>query len=87
MLIARRDHDAERPTWDCRVCGQTWPCATAKVDLVEQFERGRTMLILFMGSCMVEAIDDLKSAGGPPADLYDRFLGWARSATGPDKSG
>jgi hypothetical protein len=86
MLISRCDHEAERPTWDCRVCGQTWPCATAKVDLVEEFERGRTMLILFMGSCMVEAIDDLKSSNGPPADLYDRFLGWTRSATVPDKS-
>jgi hypothetical protein len=86
MLIPRCDHEAERPTWDCRVCGQTWPCATAKVDLVEEFERGRTMLILFMGSCMVEAIDDLKSSNGPPTDLYDRFLGWARSVPIPDKS-
>ena len=67
------------------MCGR-YASSRKPEDLVEEFERGRTMLILFMGSCMVEAIDDLKSSNGPPTDLYDRFLGWARSATIPDKS-
>jgi hypothetical protein len=80
MLVPRTEHDADRPSWECRVCGQSWPCANAKVDLVEQYQRGRTMLILFLCSCMVEAIDDLVRSGGVPADLYDRFLGWVRPA-------
>jgi hypothetical protein len=84
VLIPRTEHDAGRPGWDCRVCGDPWPCASAKVDLVQQFAGGRTMLILFLSSCMVEAIDDLRCTGGSPAQLYDRFLGWVHAATSGD---
>jgi len=80
MPAARTEHDAGRPSWDCRVCGQPWPCANAKVDLVEEYEQSRTMLILFMAACLAEAIDDLSAGGASPADLYDRFLNWVRPA-------
>ncbi len=80
MLVSRTEHNAERPSWQCRVCYQPWPCADAKIDLAEQYQRSRTMLMLFMSSCMAEAIDDLRWGTGSPAGLYDRFLGWVQPA-------
>ncbi|WP_433790968.1 hypothetical protein [Actinoplanes sp. CA-252034] len=80
MLVPRTEHVGERPSWDCRVCGGPWPCATAKVELAEQYRSFPHGLAIFLGSCMLEAIDDLAArTGGPPADLYERFLGWADS--------
>ncbi|BEL05696.1 hypothetical protein Q0Z83_038870 [Actinoplanes sichuanensis] len=66
-----------RPDRDCRVCGEPWPCATAKVELGEQYRRFPHGLALFLGSCLAEAIDDWAAGvGGTPPDLYERFLGW-----------
>ena len=81
MLIPRTDHLGERPAWDCKVCGRPWPCAAAKVELAEQYRRFPTGLAVYLGSCLVEAIDDCSAgSGGLPPDLYERFLGWAGEA-------
>ncbi|GAA2545262.1 hypothetical protein GCM10010435_12700 [Winogradskya consettensis] len=78
MLIPRTEHQGGRPTWDCRVCGQPWPCATAKVELAEQYQRFPHGLSVVVGSFLIEAIDDWAAGSGmPPPDLYERFLGWA----------
>jgi hypothetical protein len=80
MLVPRTEHDADRPSWDCRVCDQPWPCANAKIDLIDQYQRSRTMLILFMSSCMIEAINDLFHSQRIPGDLHARFLDWVHTA-------
>ena len=54
MLAPRTEHVAARPTWDCLVCEQPWPCAIAKVELSEQYTP--TSLNLFLASCWFEAI-------------------------------
>jgi hypothetical protein len=81
VLVPRTEHQGSRPEWDCKVCDEPWPCAVAKVELAEQYQRFPHGLAVFLGSCMLEAIDDWATgAGGPPADLYERFLGWTNSA-------
>lgn len=78
MLAPHTEHRGQRPDWDCRVCGQPWPCATAKVELSEQYQKFPHGLAVSLGSFLREAIDDCSAGhGGPPAGLYDRFLGWA----------
>jgi hypothetical protein len=81
MLVPRTEHVAARPTWDCLVCDQPWPCAVAKVELSEQYTP--TMLSLFLASCWFEVLEQLiNSDADIPKDLYDRFLGWiARTKT------
>jgi hypothetical protein len=38
---------------------------------------------LYPASCLIEAIDDMAAIAGPaPAELFHRFVGWARPATG-----
>lgn len=77
MLVPRTEHQGARPGWDCKVCGGPWPCAVAKVELAEQYRGFPRGLVQFLGSCMLEAIDDWDAgSGGPPADLHGRFLGW-----------
>jgi len=76
-LCPRTEHLARRPSWDCLVCEQPWPCAVAKVDLAEQFARWPAQLTLYLGATMYEAIEDMRAgAGGSPAGLGERFLGW-----------
>ena len=86
----RREHIRVRPSWDCVVCGHSWPCANAKEDLVHEFDRFPSVLTIFMATQMYDAFDDLAGLGKlPPAHLYERFLGWiaiapADAPTTPD---
>jgi hypothetical protein len=71
-------HVPRRPNWECVVCEEAWPCAPAKVDLVEEYVDERLGLILYLTIQMLDAIDDSAANKVPdPADLHDRFLGWA----------
>ncbi|MET8147605.1 hypothetical protein ACIBSW_06730 [Actinoplanes sp. NPDC049668] len=77
MLVPRTEHQGIRPGWDCKVCGESWPCAVAKVELAEQYQKFPTGLAVYLGSCLIEAIDDCAAGtGGLPPDLYGRFIGW-----------
>lgn len=74
-------HCAVRPVWDCITCGQPWPCAPAKVLLAEEYVDDRSALLVYLASCMLDALDDsFRHCGPEPARLYDRMLGWARVA-------
>lgn len=71
------EHIRVRPSWDCTVCGQSWPCANAKEDLLREFHRFPSVLTIFMATQMYDAFDDLAPRGGlPPTHLYERFLAW-----------
>lgn len=73
----RPDHIRVRPSWDCGVCGTSWPCANAKEDLLGEFDRFPSVLRIFMATQMYDAFDDLAGRGRlPPAHLYERFLAW-----------
>jgi hypothetical protein len=82
MPMPRSEHVAKRPTWECTVCGEPWPCAPAKIELAEQYQS--MSLGLFMASCWHEAIEHLRaSEERVPTDLYERFLGWIADAKRP----
>lgn len=71
------EHTSARPDWDCRACGDPWPCADAQSDLLGAFRGFPAPLRTFLAAQMCDAIDDLTVHGGPvPPDLYGRFLGW-----------
>ena len=74
------EHVGERPTWDCRVCTEPWPCAIAKSELDAEFRHFPSMLTIYMYTQMEDAVDDFMTNGsGPPSDLYDRFIAWVRA--------
>ncbi|MEV4283656.1 hypothetical protein [Actinoplanes xinjiangensis] len=76
------EHAADRSSWDCRVCGQPWPCAPAKVTLKEDFREQRSSLLVFLVSTFYEAVDSYAGRGAP-ADLYGRFVIWAVRTVNP----
>ena len=73
------EHVVERPSWDCRVCAQPWPCADAKSQLQDEFRTFPSVLSIYMSAQMIDAASDLTVHGTEPlTDLYERFLGWIR---------
>ncbi|MEV6595439.1 hypothetical protein AB0M36_01090 [Actinoplanes sp. NPDC051346] len=70
----RTEHVAERPSWDCAVCGAPWPCGPARLRL--RSTMGPTPLAIFLWSCFEEAVGDLPHLGG--AEAIKRFLTWTR---------
>ena len=72
-------HLHERPGWDCLDCGEPWPCVSARVGLLDEYRAFPSLLRVYLSAQMYDALDDLMALGEPPADLYDRFLGWARN--------
>jgi hypothetical protein len=78
----RSEHAADRSSWDCRACGEPWPCAPAKVTLNEDFWDRRSTLIVFLVSTFYAAVDSYADREAPP-DLYGRFVMWAVKAVNP----
>ncbi|WP_433792698.1 hypothetical protein [Actinoplanes sp. CA-252034] len=75
--VQEPEHMAMRPSWDCRVCGAPWPCASAKVALSEEYRSFPSLLTLFLMSTYQEAREHLGYLG-QPADLFERIVGWAQ---------
>jgi hypothetical protein len=72
-------HLTDRPSWTCRTCSQPWPCPDARSDLLAEFKAFPSVLTIYLAAQMHDALADLTSRGQPtPADLHQRFLGWAR---------
>lgn len=75
------DHLPARSTWDCLACAAPWPCPGAKADLAVEYRHSPTSLSIYLAAQLYEAVGTLTANGDPtPADLYARFLGWARRA-------
>ncbi|WP_308042526.1 flavin reductase [Micromonospora sp. PLK6-60] len=72
-------HEAMRPLWRCRNCGAPWPCQPARLALLIEYRHDRTALLVYLGTLLVEARDQLGQLHSPPPDLTERFLGWARA--------
>ena len=69
-------HTPERPSWDCAKCGQTWPCANAKSDLLAEYASSRAAMRIYLAIGKWNAFEDYAASGEIPEDLHDRFLGW-----------
>ena len=80
VFAPTRDHEkhiGDRPTWNCRACGDPWPCTGARGDLRIEFRRFPSVFKIYMMGQMADAAADLEpDNAGPYAALYDRFLSW-----------
>lgn len=86
------DHLNDRPGWKCLACGELWPCATAQERLIEEFWAFPSILTIYLTAQMYDALGDLVADGQmAPADLFERFVAWARKAVvapeGDDEGG
>jgi hypothetical protein len=69
-------HWPRRPSWDCLRCARPWPCDPARESLAHDDANTRN---IYLSIQMEQATEDMPTA--PADDLYERFLGWTRSAT------
>ncbi|MBB2942224.1 hypothetical protein FB565_001937 [Actinoplanes lutulentus] len=76
--MTAEDHTHVRPQWDCRVCGQPWPCPEARTGLLDEYRVFPSLLKIYLTALMYDALDDLTVNGESPPNLYERFLAWAR---------
>ena len=79
MLDERMDgdgHQPDRPGWDCRSCGQPWPCPPARVRLGEAYGRDRVGLGMYLGGLLFVAAAEIPAA--TPQELFERFVAWTR---------
>jgi hypothetical protein len=73
------DHQPARPTWRCGTCGIAWPCSAAKLRLLAIYRLDRPALLAHLAALQAEAAANLTALNpsAAPADLNDRFTGWA----------
>lgn len=69
-------HTPRRPQWTCTACDADWPCAPAKVSLLEEYCGDRVGLSVYMASQYHHAAGEL--AHITPTDIYGRFFRWLR---------
>lgn len=72
--MTKTEHIAERPSWDCLLCRQPWPCAPARAALAEELDS--VQLAIYMWANIEEAAPQL--AGMSMSETFDRFLAWTR---------
>jgi hypothetical protein len=73
------DHGPVQPSWDCESCGQPWPCAVAKVQLLDHYRAFPSILRIYLSEELHSAIVDMAAAlNEVPTDLRARFMDWAR---------
>ncbi|MFE9183679.1 hypothetical protein ACFYMB_10125 [Micromonospora haikouensis] len=72
-----------RPLWLCRACAAPWPCAPARLALLREYADDRVALLIHLAGLLHEATTQLYTLNPhdapEPAQLFARFLGWARS--------
>jgi len=73
-------HVAARPSWDCRACGEPWPCTPAQRHLMGTLSPVR--LAMYMWSNLEEAIFQGHFSSKDCPALFDRFILWTRSGRG-----
>lgn len=66
-------HEPTTPAWECRDCGQSWPCPSRRQLLLREYGPQPASLSVYLAACLAAATADLPT---PPADLQERFLGW-----------
>ncbi|MEV0214967.1 hypothetical protein [Micromonospora sp. NPDC050695] len=88
----QKPHTPLRPMWFCRVDGQHWPCAEAKLRLRLEFEDNAPGLSIYLAGMFYEATKDLYHLnphdGPTPQALYERFVAWGpyrKSAAEPSE--
>lgn len=81
-------HLAMRPLWRCRACELPWPCPSARASLLREYRGDRTALLIYLASMMYEASAQLRQLDPrvDAATMTDRFLSWARRASGEPES-
>ncbi|MEV4625217.1 hypothetical protein AB0J90_02845 [Micromonospora sp. NPDC049523] len=82
-MVTEPMHVAGRPHWKCKACGQPWPCATARTELLTGYHGMPLSLSLYLASLHLDCLNDLYALNPNPDDsvpqpseVFTRFYGW-----------
>lgn len=67
-------HGPVLPLWLCETCDRAWPCATRRLELLDEYAASPVALAAYLGSHLTAARKDMTWAS--PDTLNRRFLGW-----------
>lgn len=70
------EHLPQRPSWNCRECGQTWPCTSAKAELLHEFRVFPSVLRIYLSGQMWDALADTTANGRPPRPTTYTSASW-----------
>lgn len=70
-------HLPERPSWDCKFCGEPWPCGPARENLLDEYANDPTGLAVLQWGHLEDWIAET-GGQGPMREAWDRFLAWTR---------
>ena len=77
MRSPRMLHTPWRPAWDCAACGEPWPCAAAKAELLAVYDIEDAELRRLLSFSFVKVVDDFRAFGVPrPAEFGERLFDW-----------
>ncbi len=67
-------HLPRRPSWECRACGEPWPCQPACTILDAQYRDAPGSRHTYLTDMAAVAAFDLRSDGGATAPAVNRIL-------------
>ncbi|MDT4992533.1 MAG: hypothetical protein QOH97_2425 [Actinoplanes sp.] len=70
--VGPEEHTPQRPIWECRACGESWPCDPARVQLIAEMDR--INLAVYMWLNLEYAVLEIPAM--PASELFDRFISW-----------
>ena len=73
--MADTEHQPDRPSWNCRVCGQQWPCELARKFLAEDTGGGTALAMACWAFFDIYVHDQ---GAGPLGEAFNRFISWSR---------
>ncbi|SCF11220.1 hypothetical protein GA0070558_12922 [Micromonospora haikouensis] len=73
-------HSPSRPDWNCRACGEPWPCLTRKRQLKELCHCNIRTLTRYMSDYLRDAREEI--VGVSTAEITERFVGWCARPLG-----
>lgn len=80
--LRKHVHQVRIPEWLCSSCGMSWPCETARHDLL--VDLGWSKLAIYCSVVMERAARDLQAMS--PRLLWLRFLEWTEPPEGMQKA-
>jgi len=73
-------HNPNDPTWECKACGDPWPCATRRAKFLADYVGRRSELRMvisnFFADARVDLADPTMDLRAQYALLHTRFFAW-----------
>jgi hypothetical protein len=78
------EHNPQQPSWNCGACGNEWPCAHARADLIAESIAARTSVLVYLTMCLADAVAEFRRPDFGPTCTTGSSAGPAPISTEPE---